>query len=54
MTVLLIRRETGVLSNPTPETQLMANDVVVVVGEKVPLKQASELFGHLERASVVS
>lgn len=54
MTVLLIRRETGVLSNPHPDTQLLANDVIVVVGEKVPLKQASELFGHLERASVVS
>lgn len=53
MTVLLIRRNDQVLSNPTPDTQLMANDVVVVVGEKVPLKQASELFGHLERASVV-
>lgn len=54
MTVLLIRRENQVLSNPAPDTQLMANDVVVVVGEKVPLKQASELFGHLERASVVT
>lgn len=54
MTVLLIRRETGVLSNPTSDTQLLANDVVVVVGEKMPLKQASELFGHLERASVVN
>lgn len=54
MTVLLIRRDAQVLSNPKPETQLMANDVIVVVGEKVPLKQASELFGHLERASVVT
>lgn len=54
MTVLLIKRETKVLSNPGPETQLMANDVIVVVGEKVPLKQATELFGHLERASVIN
>lgn len=48
MTVLLIRRDRKVLSNPAPDTELLANDVVVVVGEKVPLKQASELFGHLE------
>jgi monovalent cation:H+ antiporter-2, CPA2 family len=47
MTVLLIRRDADVLSNPTPDTQLMANDVIVVVGKKVPLKQASELFGYL-------
>ena len=49
MTVLLIRRDTNILSNPTPDTQLQANDVIVVVGEKVPLKRTSELFGHLER-----
>jgi CPA2 family monovalent cation:H+ antiporter-2 len=54
MTVLLIRRDAKILSNPSPETQLMANDVVVVVGEKLPLKQASELFGHLESASIVT
>ena len=45
MTVLLIRRDASILSNPTPETQLVANDIVVVVGEKVSLKQAEELFG---------
>ncbi len=54
MTVLLIKRDTQILSNPSSDTQLMANDVIVVVGEKVPLKQASELFGHLERASLVT
>ena len=53
MTVLLIRRNSHVLSNPAPDTELMANDVIVVVGEKVPIKKASELFGHLERAPVV-
>jgi len=47
LTVLLIRRGTEVLSNPTPDTQFMANDVVVVVGEKVPLKKAGDLFGSL-------
>ncbi len=45
MTVLLIRRDANILSHPTPETQLIANDIVVVVGEKVSLKQAEELFG---------
>lgn len=54
MTVLLIRRDNNVLSNPAPNTKLMANDILVVVGEKVPLKQATELFGHLERASIVT
>lgn len=54
MTVLLIRRGEHILSNPAPDTQLMAGDVVVVVGEKVPLKQATDLFGHLERASLVN
>jgi monovalent cation:H+ antiporter-2, CPA2 family len=42
---LLIRRDASILSNPTPETQLVANDIVVVVGEKVSFKQAEELFG---------
>lgn len=54
MNVILIRRDSQVLSNPSPDTLLMANDVVVVVGEKVPLKQATDLFGHLERASVIT
>ncbi len=54
MTVLLIRRGANVLSNPTPDTQLLADDVLVVVGEKVPLKQATDLFGHLERATIVN
>lgn len=54
MTVLLIRRDAKILSNPSPDIRLMADDVLVVVGEKVPLKQATTLFGHLERASVVS
>lgn len=54
MTILLIRRDANILSNPSPDTQLMANDVIVVVGEKFPLKQASELFGHLKETSVAT
>jgi monovalent cation:H+ antiporter-2, CPA2 family len=47
MTVLLIRRGAAVLSNPAPDTEFMSDDVVVVVGKKVPLTQAGELFGSL-------
>ena len=54
MTVLLIRRGGEILSNPNPDTQLMANDVIVVVGEKVPLRQTEELFGRLERATAMT
>lgn len=54
MSVLLIRRGTSVLSNPAPDTELKVHDVVVVVGEKVPLKQAEELFGRLEKASALA
>jgi CPA2 family monovalent cation:H+ antiporter-2 len=52
MNVLLIRRGGEVLSNPSPDMQLMANDIIVVVGEKVPQKHAGELFGNLVKASV--
>lgn len=54
MNVLLIRRGAQVLSNPSPETQLVADDVVVVVGEKVHHKNSSALFGHLEVVSIVT
>lgn len=53
MTVLLIRRGSEVLSNPNPDTCLLANDVIVVVSEKVSLKQATTLFGPLEEISGV-
>jgi len=49
MTVLLIKRGMQILSNPPPETELMAEDIIVVVAEHVFLKQASKLFGHLEK-----
>jgi CPA2 family monovalent cation:H+ antiporter-2 len=49
MTVLLIRREKAVFSNPSPEIQLLANDILLVVGEKEPLKKGSDLFGKLEK-----
>lgn len=48
MTVLLIKRDSKVLSNPSPDMQLLANDIVVVVGEKMPIKEAKDLFGQLE------
>ncbi len=46
MSVLLIRRGAQILSNPSPETQLQVGDVVVVLGEKVPLKKSTEIFGY--------
>ncbi len=46
LTVLLIRRGLETLSNPSPDTQLLIDDVIVVVGEKEPLKKGAELFGH--------
>jgi CPA2 family monovalent cation:H+ antiporter-2 len=48
MTVLVIKRDSKILSNPMPDMQLLANDIVVVVGEKVPIKEAKGLFGQLE------
>lgn len=52
MTVLLIRRGTQILSNPSSDTQLLANDIILVVGDKKPLKETTELFGHFEQVSV--
>lgn len=45
VTVLLIKRGSKVISNPPPETELMANDVLVVIGEKEVFKQAAPVFG---------
>lgn len=46
LSVLLIRRQEGVVANPPPTTKFLENDIVVVVGEKMHLKKSSELFGH--------
>lgn len=46
VTVLLIRRENQVISNPSPETRLQEKDVVILMGDKMPLKKVSELFGE--------
>lgn len=45
LTVLLIRRAGAILSNPAPTEQLLVDDVVVVVGEKITLAKNKELFG---------
>lgn len=50
LTVLMIRRNHEVISNPSPETTFMANDILVVMGEKGPLKQHVGLFGQSEVA----
>jgi CPA2 family monovalent cation:H+ antiporter-2 len=54
VTVLLIRRENNVLSNPLATTQLEENDIVVVVGEKVALKETQEIFGSIEQEMAVT
>jgi CPA2 family monovalent cation:H+ antiporter-2 len=48
MTVLLIRRHSAIISNPSPDFQLQVNDVLVVVGEKIPETNKEVLFGFLE------
>jgi CPA2 family monovalent cation:H+ antiporter-2 len=53
LTVLLIKRDSEVLSNPTPDTELLAHDVVVVVGDIVQLKKASDVFGKAGIASLI-
>lgn len=52
VTVLLIRRKAEVFPNPSPEIQLMVNDVIVVVGEKIHLKKSAEMFGNQEKSPV--
>ncbi len=43
LTVLLIKRDAKVFPNPAPDTCFAANDVIIVVGEKV--SHAAALFG---------
>ncbi len=50
MTVLLIRREGNTITNPPHDMQLLANDVLVVVGDKVSFRQAASLFGKAAAA----
>lgn len=51
MTVLLIRRNAAVISNPSPDHELQSHDIVVVVADKLPVKEARSLFGELENLS---
>ena len=48
MTVLLVRRDSTILPNPSPDMTLLANDILVVVAEKICPKQAKALFGEVE------
>ncbi len=54
MTVLLIRRGSKVLPNPAPDTPLLVDDIVVVVGEQVPTEKAKDLFGQLKTSPNLS
>lgn len=53
MTVLLIRRSNAVLPNPHPDTVLLEDDIVVVIGEKVAMTEAARLF-HPQQATVAT
>jgi CPA2 family monovalent cation:H+ antiporter-2 len=46
MTVLLIRRGSNTIANPPHDMRLVANDILVVVGDKVCFKQAGSIFGN--------
>ncbi len=46
LNVLLIRRRLTILSNPAPDIELIANDVIVVVGARIPSARAEKLFGQ--------
>lgn len=52
LTVLLIKRDATVISHVTPNMELKAGDVLVVVGEKISFKKGYELFGQLETVSI--
>lgn len=45
ITVLLIRRGNNTIANPSHDMQLFANDVLVVVGDKLGFREASSIFG---------
>lgn len=45
LSVLVIKRESETISHPSADMQLLSNDVVVVVGRKIPSSLATELFG---------
>lgn len=45
MTVLLIRRGSDTITNPPHDTELLANDILVLVGDKLSFKRATSLFG---------
>jgi len=48
MTVLVIRRGSRMINNPLPDTLLMEDDILVVIGDKVSFRQSSSLFGSCE------
>jgi CPA2 family monovalent cation:H+ antiporter-2 len=48
VTVLAIRRDSQMLPNPEPDMQLMANDLLIVMGTPENLCKASSLFNNPE------
>lgn len=54
ITVILIKRENQVISHPSSDIIFRADDIVVVIGEKVPLKNAEGVFGRLHKPAILT
>lgn len=48
LTVLIIKREDQIITNPPPDTILQANDILVVVGDTVANPQVRSIFNQSE------
>ncbi len=49
LTVLLIKRGQQIISNLAPETILMPEDILIVIGETINTKQTADIFGNMEQ-----
>ena len=54
MTLLLIRRGSDLITNPSPSIKLMGEDILVVIGNKNSFQQANNLFGDSQSLLPVS
>jgi CPA2 family monovalent cation:H+ antiporter-2 len=51
VTVLAIRRNSQVVPNPEPDMQLLANDLLIVMGTPEDISKSTRLFKNLEERS---
>ena len=54
ITVILIKRDNQVISHPTPDIVFQVNDILVVIGETVSLKNSEDVFGRLQKTAVLA